>query len=37
MERINLFFITNEFTDEKKITDKRFTDRNAPSVIPSVN
>ena len=38
MERINLFiFITNGFTDGKKITDKRFIDGEFPSVIPSVN
>jgi hypothetical protein len=32
MEQINLFFITNGFTDGKKITDERFTDEAFPSV-----
>lgn len=34
---IIFFFITNEFTDGKKITEKRFTDGSFPSVIPLVN
>jgi hypothetical protein len=32
----NIFFITNGFTDEQKITDERFTDGDFPSVISSV-
>jgi hypothetical protein len=36
MKRI-IFFFTNGFTDGKKITDERFTDRAFPSVIPSEN
>jgi hypothetical protein len=38
MKQINLFFfITDGFTDGKKITDESFTDGAFPSVIPSEN